>query len=257
MTNILATDYDGTLKYAQKVMQEDLDAIKKWKEQGNLFVIVTGRSMESIARQAEIYDLPVDYFVTNNGGMVYDANKKELYASYLDTVTSIDLMYIAKEIEGVCSYVVNDGYYRHRIVVDPELEEKRYLDLEPDLDEQQVMDLGKYAQIVISMVETEYAVSLAEQINSNFGDVVVAYANNFVVDIVPKGTSKALGIDFVCEWVNIDESCVYTIGDSYNDIPLMEYGLNGACMSTALEDVKAHANKEYDSISCMINDILK
>ena len=62
------------------------------------------------------------------------------------------------------------------------------------------MDSGKYAQIVISMVETSLAVSLAEQINSNFGDIVVAYANNFVVDIVPKGTSKALGLDFVCEF---------------------------------------------------------
>ena len=256
MTRILATDYDGTLKYAQKVMPEDLQAIQRWKEAGNLFVIVTGRSMESIKRQSDLYQLPVDYFVTNNGGMVFDSKGKELYGSHLDTVTSLDLMYIAKEIEGVCSYVVNDGYYRHRIIVNPELEEKRYLDLDPDISEEEIMDSGKYAQIVISMVETSLAVSLAEQINSNFGDIVVAYANNFVVDIVPKGTSKALGLDFVCEFEDINEKDVYTIGDSYNDIPLMEYGLNGACMSTALEDVKEHALKEYDSIHDMIMDIL-
>ena len=79
MTRILATDYDGTLKYAQKVMPEDLQAIQRWKEAGNLFVIVTGRSMESIKRQSDLYQLPVDYFVTNNGGMVFDSKGKELY----------------------------------------------------------------------------------------------------------------------------------------------------------------------------------
>ncbi|MGM9947340.1 HAD-IIB family hydrolase [Floccifex sp.] len=257
MTKILATDYDGTLKYAQNVMQEDLDAIKKWKEAGNLFVIVTGRSMESIKAQADLYQIPVDYYVTNNGGMVFDADGNKLFSSYLDTVTSIDLLYIAKEIEGVVSYVVNDGYNRHRIVVNKDLQERRYLTLEPDLTEEQVMDLGRYAQVVISMVETGLAVSLAEQINSNFDDIVQAYANQFVVDIVPKGTSKATGLDFVCEFSEVDEMDVYTIGDSYNDIPLMEFGINGACMSTALEDVKEHALKEYDSIHDMITDILK
>ena len=37
---LLATDYDGTLRYAQDVMPEDLKSIAAWKEQGNKFVIV-------------------------------------------------------------------------------------------------------------------------------------------------------------------------------------------------------------------------
>ena len=42
---LLATDYDGTLKYQDHVTKEDRDAIIRWKEAGNLFVIDTGRSM--------------------------------------------------------------------------------------------------------------------------------------------------------------------------------------------------------------------
>ena len=45
---LLASDYDGTLKYLDHVTQQDLDSIHRWKDAGNLFVMDTGRSMESI-----------------------------------------------------------------------------------------------------------------------------------------------------------------------------------------------------------------
>ena len=48
----------------------------------------------------------------------------------------------------------------------------------------------------------------------------------------------------------------YTIGDSYNDIPLMTYGYNGACMTTALEEVQQNATVLYDSVGTMIYSIL-
>ncbi len=249
---LLATDYDGTLKYAQHIMDVDLKAINEWKEAGYLFVIDTGRSYESIKTEAEKYNIPVDYFVTNNGGMVFDKDGCELFSSYLEYITSLDIMYIAKETEGVVSYVVNDGINRHRVVVNPNLEEKRYLTLKPDLEEDKVMDLGKYAQIVISMAETKMAQDLAAQLNGYFSDVIVAYANNYVVDVVPKGVSKATGLDFVREFEGLTELDVYTIGDSYNDVAMIEYTPNGACISTAPDDVKCFVQNQYDSIHEMI-----
>ena len=71
---LLATDYDGTLRYAQDVMPEDLKSIEEWKNKGNKFVIVTGRSKESIDAQIKLFNLPCDYLITNNGGMVFDEN---------------------------------------------------------------------------------------------------------------------------------------------------------------------------------------
>lgn len=254
---LLATDYDGTLLYAKHIMPEDLQAIEEWKKAGNSFVIVTGRSMESIQRQVEEYDLPVDYLVTNNGGMVFDKDGKILLSNYLDYITTLDIIYAAKMMEGVASYVVNDGIHRHRVVVNEHVPEHRYPNLEPDLSEEEVMNQAKYAQIVLSMSEVHLAVSMADAINLHFGETVVAYANNYVVDVVPKGISKATGLDFVCEWIGVDEKDTYTIGDSYNDIPLMEYGLHGSAMETAFEEVKDHALYVYPSIHAMIQAISK
>ncbi|WP_305154479.1 HAD family hydrolase [uncultured Dubosiella sp.] len=123
---LLATDYDGTLHYGEGIMQDDLDAIRQWKEDGNLFVIVTGRSMQSIDEQIKKFGLPCDYVISNNGGMVFDAAGKEMMANYLDYVTAVDIIYAMKEMDNVASYVVNDGFYRHKIVVDPGVTDHRY-----------------------------------------------------------------------------------------------------------------------------------
>lgn len=55
------------------------------------------------------------------------------------------------------------------------------------------------------------------------------------------------------EYANIKEEDVYTIGDGHNDIPLIEFGVHGSVMSCADEDVKAHAQVEYDSVSDLIS----
>ena len=48
---LFATDYDGTLKVDGTIQEKDLLSIYQWKAKGNLFVIDTGRSMESILEQ--------------------------------------------------------------------------------------------------------------------------------------------------------------------------------------------------------------
>ncbi|MDO4467494.1 MAG: HAD-IIB family hydrolase [Bacillota bacterium] len=254
---LLATDYDGTLRYAKHVMQEDLDAIKKWKEAGNLFVISTGRSYASIKKQLEEHNIECDYIISNNGGWVFDKEGKVLISSKMDYLTGLDVIYIAKTIDGVCSYAVNDGINRHRIVVNPNLVEHRYPNLEPDISEEEVMDRGEFAQIVISMTEQSLARNVSLELMTHFGGEIEAYANNFVVDVVPKNVSKVSGLSFVAAYEDIDDADIYTIGDSYNDIPLMEYGMNGAAMSTSYEDIKEHAKYIYDSVGEMIEKILE
>ena len=129
----------------------------------------------------------------------------------------------------------------------------RYPNLKPDVTEAELLDMTHFAQIVLSMEDTDSALEVASKINDLYYEQVVAYPNNFVVDIVPKGISKATGIDFLIEYANIKEEDVYTIGDGHNDIPLIEFGVHGSVMSCADEDVKAHVQVEYDSVSDLIS----
>ena len=126
---LLATDYDGTLRYAQDVMPEDLKSIEEWKNKGNKFVIVTGRSKESIDAQIKLFNLPCDYLITNNGGMVFGENGDVLLSNYLNFDVCVDILHNVKKLDTVISYVVNDGIHRHRIVLQPDAVDHRYPNL--------------------------------------------------------------------------------------------------------------------------------
>lgn len=119
---LLATDYDGTLCYGYgEVMPEDLEAIARWKEAGNLFAVVTGRSGLSIHRELDKYDLKPDFLICNNGGLVFDKDGRRLSENYMETITAVDLVYAMKEMDNVCSVMVNDGMARHKVIVNPQL----------------------------------------------------------------------------------------------------------------------------------------
>ena len=81
---ILASDYDGTYRYEPKVTKEDLDAVKRWQKEGNLFVMVTGRSMESFTKEIEVNGFHCDYIIANNGGVIYDGDMNQMKVSYMD-----------------------------------------------------------------------------------------------------------------------------------------------------------------------------
>ena len=247
--NILASDYDGTLKYLDHVTDEDIEAIHRWKKAGNLFVMDTGRSMESILEESQKYSLPVDYYITNNGGMLFAKDGKELFSSYLPVTVSHEIMKKATELEGVVSYVVNDGWHRHRIIVNDQLEEHRYPGLQPDISEEELFATGKYAQIVISYATQHEASAMAIKLNEQYSRKISAYANKYVTDIVPEGISKAHGLDFLKDYLHISRTDIYAIGDAENDIPLMEYADQGCCMSSGKEELHKHAKYICDNIS--------
>lgn len=252
---LFASNYDGTLCYDKKVMAEDSYAIRKWQEKGNLFAIVTGRSKESLEKYLAKDGLDPDYLVTNNGTMIFDREGSLLESNYLDYVTAIDVMYIAKETPGVASYVVNDGYHRHRVIVNPDINDTRYPTMKQDLSEEAVMDLGEYSQIVISMISPDRADTFADEMNLFFSEGIEAYASNYCVDVVTKGISKGTGLEFVANYVDVDMDDVYVIGNLNKDIPMLSVTENRAAFFTAPDNIKEMCPKEYMSVYEMLNDI--
>lgn len=252
---VLACDYDGTLKRDGTVLREDIEAIQAWQAAGNLFVMDTGRSMESILEEAEKYGFKADYYITNNGGMLYDKERNVLFSSRLDKEDSDDVIYMAPMLDRVVSYVVNDGYYRHRIVVNEDLTEYRYPGLMPDLSVEQVLALPA-AQIVISFDSQEVAAATAEKMRRLFGDKMAVFANKYVVDVVPKNISKAHGLELLRQRLHLQKSGFYGIGDAENDIPLMEFSSQGACMESARKDLHGRARYVCPSVASYIHLIL-
>ena len=76
---ILASDFDGTLKRQGRIEPQDLNAIQRFRRHGHQFGIVTGRSIAMLMCEAGPLQIPFDFVIGNNGGIVVDQQLRVLH----------------------------------------------------------------------------------------------------------------------------------------------------------------------------------
>lgn len=67
-------------------------------------------------------------------------------------------------------------------------------------------------------------------------------------EIVPKGFSKASGIDYLCEYFNIPLERCYAFGDSTNDLPMLLHVPNSIGMASGMKEVLDVVSYVTDSV---------
>lgn len=252
---ILASDYDGTLRSAPLVSEEDKKAIHEFRQQGNMFAIVTGRSMESLQLEIAKNGFEYDFIITNNGGVIYDNQGKLLQCVYMEYSHAISIVQYIKTLDCV-SYVINDGYHRYKFSVDKNQIDHKYANLNDSIvSEVEILDKGKIAQIVISLNDSQLAQEIANYINVNYKGYAIAYVNVNCVDIVPNGVSKGEALAIMETHLDLNHDDIYAIGDSYNDLSMIE-AFHGCCVSYAVDDVKVKCEAVFDSVADCIHALL-
>ena len=107
MKKIIATDYDGTLTI-DGIPPRVIEAIEKFRAEGNLFGVVTGRDkIGSYKAFAKDKRFGFDFILALNGAMAMDADGNVLYECpirgdqpYGDTTLARALVYRVSELSG-------------------------------------------------------------------------------------------------------------------------------------------------------------
>lgn len=79
MKKILVSDYDNTFYTNEEQLYKNIENIKKFQEEGNIFVISTSRSWKSIKKEIDEYKIPFDYLCCNTGGTIFDNKGSSLF----------------------------------------------------------------------------------------------------------------------------------------------------------------------------------
>ena len=82
---IAASDYDGTLYQQETICRENIEAIRKWRDAGGKFGVVTGRDFGMLVPQLRYYQIEFDFAVCNNGGIIFDRVGRVLFQSRIST----------------------------------------------------------------------------------------------------------------------------------------------------------------------------
>lgn len=233
----LASDFDGTISFSEgedRFLPGDLEQIRRFQAQGNLFGICTGRSLHGI-------EVPVgnqirfDFYILLSGALVLDGQKKTLYKKCLkrQVVKEICEQFIDRINVRIQS---NDCIYALR---DPD---KNHVKID-SLDE--IPDEDMYALACLAADPQEAGIMCSE-INRLFGGEVTAFQNVEYIDVVAKGCSKGTGVRMVKEKLQPEQ--IMAIGDSFNDISMLESADLSFTFHRSPEEVQKKADHLVDTV---------
>lgn len=87
-----------------------------------------------------------------------------------------------------------------------------------------------------------------KQYKDNFRDFDFVRWHPLSVDVLPKGGSKAKGIEKIVEKLNIPKERIYAFGDGLNDTEMLSTVNNSVAMGNAEEKVKHVAKYITESV---------
>ena len=209
---ILASDFDGTLNHGG-INDYKRQAIARWRQAGNRFGLVSGRSMEDLAPIARNERLECDFFIGNNGAVIADSNGEildEVRCPGSVAAPLVDMLFA----EG-CSFVrvcTQPGYCLRPTAADCGGGETPRADLPP---------LPYFTQIATICANSQEAAALGQRVTAQFGDYVTPLVNNQCLDIVPRGVDKAQGLYRLARLYHVSPEQILTVGDAGNDAAML------------------------------------
>lgn len=193
---LLATDYDNTLKTNIKNFKINLDAINKFMEQGNKFVIITGRSFEQIQPEIIKYNIKYDYLVCNNGLIIFDKNNKIVKCKLLP-INDINFIYTTLS----------------KFPNLKKIEAYTYTTTTTELNE----ILEFHGEFTNKSSATDYRNKLMYARKHLY-----CYQDNNHI-YISLNTNKANALMFIQKLEKMQKESIYTIGDDLNDLDMLLY----------------------------------
>ncbi|WP_300365183.1 HAD family hydrolase [Brachyspira sp.] len=244
------SDYDMTIYIHEKIDKSVFDAVRKWRDAGNKFIIATGRNKFSILDHIQRHNLEFDYLIANNGALIFNDKKELIFENSFNNDTAYKIINFLHENFSGTVEISNNDY----ILSIKSKDGNDYLPFKVDkkIHINEIQNIKNIIQINKITPNPETTEMTANIINEKFEEVT-AYANIRTVDIVKNNVSKANGVDFIYEILKKDNDIekILTAGDSNNDIEMIKR-YDGYVQINANEKIKSITNKYFNFISDII-----
>lgn len=242
---LFVTDMDGTLLNSQRQISDGIKkAVKKAMDSGVIFTVATGRM--HISALPFVKDLGVNVpIITCNGAIIRTVEGEEIFASYLDRSLVEELVEFAESQKLYIQVYSNDNLYYRK-----ENDKSAYYCRAAGVKGNAVGDeLKKYMdnvpKLLIMVDNPEEGDRVVETISEKFkGRIVAVKSTPIYIELIKPGVNKGTAIARMAEKYNIPMEAVLAIGDSNNDLTMLETAGFGVAMGNANENVKKIAGYE-------------
>ncbi|TDL33089.1 HAD family phosphatase [Jeotgalibacillus sp. S-D1] len=220
---LIALDMDGTLlKNDHTISDYTRKIIKKAQQQGVKVMVSTGRPLINCQEIVESLDL-ASYLITVNGSEIWDSDLNLVDRTMID-VDHIDQMYeLAKKHETHFWSSTVGGVWNKNTAFPERLEEHEWLKFGFDIEDDEVRE------------------TIREELTLN-NALEITNSSETNIEVNAAGINKAAAIRKVCERLNITMDEVMTVGDSLNDLAMINEAGIGVAMGNAQQAVKNAAD---------------
>lgn len=259
MIRLVALDLDDTLLNSQlAISPETAASIKRAMEQGVTVTLATGRMYRSALPFALELGLDVP-LVTYHGALVKTSRSKEVICDWpVPLGPARDVVRLAKEFGFDINLYVDDELYAgtgHRYI-------NAYVNL-AKVPYRQVPDLldvlHKEPHKILLIGEEEKLDEFDAVLRKQFpGQLHIAKSKPYFLEITSAAGTKGHALDELTRNMGISQQEVMAVGDSYNDLEMLEFAGTGVAMGNARPEIQAKADfvtlsNEENGVAAAIN----
>lgn len=253
---ILFTDLDETLLNEHSSVSEyTKEILNEFTEAGNIFVLSSGRSIDSVKEVREKAGLFYKgmYLIAYNGSLIYSCDEDRNILEYRVPFSTVD--YLQEKADQADIHI--QTYTAHDIVVHSEDSEiqfyrKRIHQNMIFADRfTSVLTDEPYKMLAIDLTDHEKLVAFADSLsdwNKEHG-IQTLFSNPRYLELFDVRSGKGNAVKYLCERLSIPIENSYAAGDAENDISMIQAAGCGIAMINADPQVKAIADviTEYDN----------
>lgn len=233
-------DIDGTIlsHRTYQISDSTRNAIKKAQEKGHLAFINTGRTLAEIDKS--IIDIGFDGYVCGCGTYISYQEEVLLHQTIQpelirDLIRDLHCYRLEAVFEGT-SAIYYDKQVTSDLFRNVWYSQAEELGLTVKTWEDPDISFDKFC--IIPLPEGSYS-DFYEKYKAHFE--FIDRGNNFY-EIVPLGFSKATGIRFLEQYLNLSHDNTYALGDSSNDLSMLNYVKHSIAMANSSQDILAMAS---------------
>lgn len=259
MIKLLALDLDGTVLNSRGELPfENEKAIREAEESGVLVTIATGRRFRDarpVGMQLQL-NAPL---ITHNGALLKFASSLETVSySLLESTTSAEIIRVGREFGGdalLSADPKGSGVLYFDRVSEDNLPLRKYVRWAESLHGGEAAATVRHVPSLFEILPhsevihiafsggCEPMAELSSVLHEELGDSVKILSTVYplpdftLLDILPRGASKASGVERLAELNGIYREEIMAIGDNFNDLDMLEFAGTPVIMGNADPDL--------------------
>ena len=245
---LFISDYDGTLGVAPQnnIDEQTLSAINEFTKKGGIFVVCSGRETSSIMRILKAHGIK-GLVASFQGARITDIESgKVLFKGGLDKDTALKAL---EEVEGSgltpIAYGESELFIQERTPYVKVYEDAVKLDGKITDIREEVIRQGEAVSKICWLGDNNVVNEVADKLNQKYNGKGLSFNSGApcLLEAINPEHAKSNAVRFIADYYNVPLSEVVAIGDSTNDIPLINGPWHGVAVGDGREELKAVADE--------------